>query len=266
MSLWLIGQVRLLAMPMNEHAHTVLVLAGTGEARAIAARLAGRPSLRVISSLAGRTAAPAMPEGEIRIGGFGGAEGLADYIRANTVHAVIDATHPFATGISANAVAAGQLSGVPLIRFERAPWSPESGDVWDFTTDEAGAAETIEQGAVVFLALGSQHITAFGHRSDVTFITRTVDQPAALPGANWIAVVGKPSPEVEGEIALFKTHGISRVVCRNSGGKAGYAKIHAARLLGLPVTMISRPEPIGGVPLERIDEVVRELDRHLAQR
>ena len=250
---------------MSEPAHTVLILAGTGEARAIAARLAGRPSLRVISSLAGRTAAPAMPEGEIRIGGFGGAEGLADYIRTNAVDAVIDATHPFATGISANAVRAGQLSGVPLIRYERAPWSPESEDIWDCATDEAGAAETIEHGAVVFLALGSQHIAAFGRRGDVTFVTRTVDAPAALPGANWIAVIGKPSPDVEDEIALFKTHGISRVVCRNSGGNAGYAKIHAARRLGLPVTMISRPAPLSSASLASIDEVIRELDGHLAR-
>ncbi len=250
---------------MNDLCHTVLILAGTGEARAIAARLSDRPSLRMISSLAGRTAAPAMPDGETRIGGFGGAGGLADYVKANAVNAVIDATHPFATGISANAIAASRISGVPLIRYERAPWSPESRDIWEDVAGEAEAAETVEGDAVVFLALGSQHIGAFADRTDATFVTRTVDEPAALPGTNWIAVVGKPSPDVEKEVALFEEHGVSRVICRNSGGAAGYAKIQAARQLGLPVTMISRPEPLGDAPLDSVDDVIRRLGELLAQ-
>lgn len=250
---------------MDDRAHTVLILSGTGEARTIASRLAGRQSLRVISSLAGRTATPAAPEGEIRIGGFGGAEGLADYIRTNDVHAVIDATHPFAMMISANAVAACQISRVPLIRFERPSWSRDSEDIWETVADEAAAAKTIDDNAVVFLALGSQHINAFTPCKDVTFVTRTVDQPDALPGANWIAVVGKPSSDVEDEVALFKQHGINRVICRNSGGAAGYAKIHAARLLGLPVTMISRPAPTGDAVLDKVDDVIRRLDGILAQ-
>jgi precorrin-6A/cobalt-precorrin-6A reductase len=221
---------------------TVLILGGTREAAALAARLlADHPQWRVITSLAGRTRAPAPVVGEVRIGGFGGAPGMAEYLRAEAVTRLIDATHPYATQISANAKLAAAQAGVPLEIRRRKPWEKQPGDRWIEVASVAEAVAAIPPGSRVFLALGSLHIAPFASRRDAFVLVRSVDPLARpLPCADCLAVVGKPG-DLEAEANLLEAHAITHVVARNSGGDGAYAKIAAARKLGLPVIMIARP-------------------------
>lgn len=221
---------------------TVLILGGTSEAAELAASLvAAHPDWRIITSLAGRTREPAPLAGETRAGGFGGAEGLRGYIRAEGVTRLIDATHPFATQISANAKIAAELAGIPLETVTRAPWQKQPGDDWIEVTSLEQARDVLSAGAHVLLALGSQHIAIFASRGDVHYIVRMVDSPdARLPLPDHEVVTGKPG-STEDERALLARHAVTHIVCRNSGGAASYAKIKAARMLRITVVMISRP-------------------------
>lgn len=220
---------------------TVLILGGTREANALADQLMrDHPQWRVITSLAGRTAEPALPRGETRIGGFGGAEGLANYLRGQAVTRLIDATHPFARTISANARRAAALAGVPLEVVDRPAWQPRPGDHWTEVADIDEARDAIPPGARVLLAIGSQHAGAFANRDDVHFVVRMINAPAkTLPLPDHELVLGRPG-DVEAEKALLARSGITHIVCRNSGGQASYAKIVAAREQGLPVIMVRR--------------------------
>lgn len=222
---------------------TILILGGTREAAELAARLVTtRPDARIVSSLAGRTKEPAPVSGEVRTGGFGGAEGLANWMRENQVSVVIDATHPFAKTISANAVKASAISGVPLHRLARPAWSRQEGDEWIEVATLAEARDAIPPGARVFLALGSQHIAPFKERDDIHFVVRMIDPPGpASDLPDHALVLGRPGDTPAVEAMLFVAHSVTHIVCRNSGGDAGYAKIAAARDLGLPVIMIARP-------------------------
>ncbi|HMQ57303.1 MAG TPA: cobalt-precorrin-6A reductase, partial [Rhizobiaceae bacterium] len=209
---------------------------------------AANPGARIVTSLAGRTREPAPLAGETRIGGFGGAAGLAMYLRENAVTRLIDATHPVATQISANAVEAARITGVPLETRTRKAWTRQSGDIWIevATLQEACAAipfPTPKRPVRVLLALGSQHIGVFASRDDVHFVVRMVDAPGhPLPFTRCTLITGKSGATVEAEVALLREHAITHVVCRNSGGAGAYAKIKAARHLGLPVIMIGRPQ------------------------
>lgn len=222
---------------------TVLILGGTREAAELAAELVStHPDWRIITSLAGRTREPAPVAGEVRTGGFGGAEGLAEYIREESVTRLIDATHPFARRISANARTAAKATGVPLDVRSRKPWGRQPGDSWIEVGSLEAARDAIPSEARVLLALGSQHIGVFAARPDVYFLVRMVDPPQApLPLPDHALVIGKPG-DAAAEAALLKSHGITHVVCRNSGGAGAYAKIEAARMMGIPVIMLQRPE------------------------
>ncbi|WP_404864362.1 cobalt-precorrin-6A reductase [Georhizobium sp. MAB10] len=232
---------------MRAAPETILILGGTREAAEIAARLAESRKARIVTSLAGRTREPKPVAGETRIGGFGGADGLAAYLQDNAVDLVIDATHPFAGTISANARRAADLRAIPLISLARPAWDAVDGDRWQRVATIADAVAAIPEGATVLLALGRQHIAPFADRADVTFVIRMVDKPEAdLPFARFVLVLGKPDLDVAAEEAMLVAHGIALIVCRNSGGRGAYAKIEAARRLGLPVIMIDRPEqPVG---------------------
>jgi len=219
----------------------VLILGGTAEASALAERLVAAGEVTVITSLAGRTADPVLPPGAVRIGGFGGAEGLAAYLRENGISRVIDATHPFARRISENAIRATAETGVPLEHLVRPGWQPVLGDRWHDVGSLEEAAAILPAGATVFLALGRQYLDAFAPRLDCRFVIRLVDPPAqALPFADPVVILGKPSADPQQEAALLAAHGITHLVCRNSGGAAGYGKIAAARQLALPVILIGR--------------------------
>ena len=217
---------------------TILILGGTREAADLARQLSGeKPGARIITSLAGRTREPAPVSGETRIGGFGGVEGLARYLVDNAVTRLIDATHPFARRISANAAEAASIAGVPLET--REPWTRQPGDDWIEVAGLEAARDAIPPGARVLLALGSQHIGVFASRDDVHFVVRMVDRPETPPALpDHTLVFGRPGDTAAVEAVLLLTHRITHIVCRNSGGPAAYAKIEAARKLGLPVIMI----------------------------
>ncbi|KAA3509017.1 cobalt-precorrin-6A reductase [Agrobacterium vitis] len=220
----------------------ILILGGTAEAAKLAAELVGQGEAFVITALAGRTEYPASLAGEVRIGGFGGVDGLAAYLRSQGITRVIDATHPFARQISANTVEACRKAGVPLTVHLRPPWLQQPGDRWTMVETLEAAAHTLPEGARVFLALGRQYIDLFAQRTDCHFVIRMVDAPSTpLPFTHADIVVGKAAADWEAEKALLEGHAITHLVTRNSGGKASYGKIIAARKLELPVVVIARP-------------------------
>ena len=221
---------------------TILILGGTREATELAKQLvAAHPDARIITSLAGRTREPAPLAGQVRTGGFGGVEGLARYLRETGVTRMIDATHPFARQISANAVEAARLTCVPLDIRTRKPWVRQPGDNWIDVDTLVAARDAIPPSARVLLALGSQHIGLFASREDVHFVVRMIDPPEKpLDLPDHALVLGRPGDTAAVETMLLIAHSITQIVCRNSGGKAAYAKIEAARELRLPVIMIGR--------------------------
>jgi precorrin-6A/cobalt-precorrin-6A reductase len=229
-------------MPGSAPPETILILGGTREAAALARELvAAKPDARIITSLAGRTKEPAPLAGEVRTGGFGGVDGLVRYLQENQVTRLVDATHPFARQISANAVEAASIAGVPLEIRTRKPWSRQPGDTWIEVETLEQARDAIPPRARVLLALGSQHIGLFASRDDVHFVVRMIDRPETpLDLPDHALVLGRPGDTAAVEIMLLIAHAITHIVCRNSGGTAAYAKIEAARDLGLPVIMVSQ--------------------------
>ncbi|MBK1633062.1 cobalt-precorrin-6A reductase [Thiohalocapsa halophila] len=223
---------------------TILILGGTSEGYALAEALAPQPSLRVVTSLAGRTPQPRRPVGELRSGGFGGADGLAAYLAGERVAAVIDATHPFAATMGAHAAQACAQLGVPLLRLERPAWTPEPGDRWEQVSDWYGAVFALRMLGVrrVLLALGRRELSPFAMLDDVWFLVRCVSRPDPLPAFAHAELLLDRGPfELDGERALLARHGIDCIVCKNSGGAASAAKLQAARERGIPVVMRERP-------------------------
>ncbi|GAA1339568.1 hypothetical protein GCM10009660_23910 [Catellatospora bangladeshensis] len=209
----------------------MLVLGGTGEARELARRALG--AARVVSSLAGRVSSPRLPEGEVRVGGFGGVDGLVAYLRAERVDAVVDATHPFADRITANALAATAAAGVPLLVLRRPGWTEREGDRWTWVDSIAEAAAVVG-GRRALVTTGRQGLGAFARG-----VARTVDPPE---GATALEVVLDRGPyTLDGEVALMRRHAVEVLVTKDSGGSMTAAKLDAARLLGLPVVLVRRP-------------------------
>jgi precorrin-6A/cobalt-precorrin-6A reductase len=194
-------------------------------------------------SLAGRVARPAPQPLPCRTGGFGGVAGLVGYLHATGTTHVIDATHPFAARMSANAVAACRAAGVPLLALTRPPWAEEPGDRWIRVPDIEGAVAALDRApARVMLAVGRMHLDAFAAQPQHAYLLRLVDPPAAPPPLPDHRVVVDRGPFTEeGDLALMRDHGTGLVVSKNAGGTGARAKIAAARRLGLPVVMIDRP-------------------------
>jgi precorrin-6A/cobalt-precorrin-6A reductase len=216
----------------------LLLLGGTSEGTAIARHLGGHPGVQVISSLAGRVVSPNLPAGEVRIGGFGGITGLIDYLVAERIDGVIDATHPFAAQISIHAAAACAEVSVPLLAFVRLPWMAIAGDDWRPVADAAAAARLCT--GRVFLTVGRQEVEEFA-QADAWFLIRAIDPPTGILPPRRQLLLARGPFDVDDEIALMRRHRIGMVVSKNSGGSATYAKLVAARSLGLPVVMIERP-------------------------
>lgn len=241
----------------------LLVLGGTGDARALAGRLAGDPRFQASVSLAGVVERPDTYALPVRTGGFGGAQGLARFLEEARVGALVDATHPFAARISANAVAAAKAACVPLLRLERPPWCPSSGDDWREVDDLDAAAARLPQGARPFLAVGRKEISRFAGRGDLDCLMRMIDPPGqgiALPRGR--LVLARPSDDVDTEAALLQSHGATHVVAKNSGGRWGAAKLVAARRLGLPVIMVRRPDVAAtGEKVEDVAAAMEWLER-----
>ena len=223
---------------------TVLLLGGTGEARALAARL--HPRVQIISSLAGRVPDPALPVGPVRVGGFGGADGLRDWLRDNGIDAVIDATHPFAATITANAAAACSALGLPHLVLARPAWQPDR--VHLVQSDRQAAEYIAEQhSSRVFLTTGRSGAAAFaGSAAWVLIRAVTAPDPDTLPG-NHELLLSRGPYDYAGEHALLREHRIDVLVTKNSGGAMTRPKIDAAAALGIPVVMIDRPALPAGV-------------------
>lgn len=219
----------------------ILILGGTAEARELAAALnaAGVP---VTSSLAGRVRHPRLPEGQTRIGGFGGPAALAGWIEGHDVRALVDATHPFAQRISASAAQACSRADVPLVRLERPGWSERPGDRWRWVDDLDQAAAVIAPGARVLLTTGRQGLADFATRDDAWFLVRCVDPPdPPLPRQHELLLDRGPYT-LAGELTLIDEHRIEVVVTKDSGGSHTVAKLDAARERGLPVIVVRRPQ------------------------
>lgn len=246
---------------MHGYEGKILLLGGTAEGYALAEHLACA-SANIITSLAGRTQNPRLPAGQVRIGSFGGVDGLADYLRREDIRLVIDATHPFATQISTNTIVAANKTGISLLRLERHSWQQQEGDNWIDAATLEEAAAVIPEGARVFLAIGRQYLAAFSHRHDLCFVARMIELPAIIPPFRTLQIIlGKPE-NTEDESRFLMENRIGCIVCRNSGGKASYSKIIAARQLGLPVVMISR-RPIASTALATsVEEAMNYIHNH----
>ncbi|SEN19693.1 cobalt-precorrin-6A reductase [Nonomuraea pusilla] len=272
--------MRDVAPPAGRHGRPVLILGGTAEARALAAEL-DAAGVRVVSSLAGRVTNPRLPVGEVREGGFGGPEGLAAWLAAEDVAAMVDATHPFAARMTASAASAARATGVPLLVLRRPGWREEPGDAWHRTGSLEEAAALLRQRARlagagperadrppvrlpgagperadrpspllrVFLTTGRRSLPAFSGLDGVWFLARSVDPPEPPVPANVHVLLDRGPYTVEGERALIREHRLDVLVTKDSGGDMTRAKLVAARELGLPVVMVDRPPLPPGVRL-----------------
>jgi precorrin-6A/cobalt-precorrin-6A reductase len=225
----------------------VLLLGGTGEARRLAGTLVA-DGVDVVSSLAGRVAEPLLPPGEVRIGGFGGAEGLASYLREERIAAVVDATHPFAATITANAAAASAAAGLPLLRLQRPGWSAGPGDDWRWVDSLEEAAAAVAGFRHVFVTTGRRGLDAFAGLP-MEVLLRTVDPPEPPLPARTTVVLERGPFTVDDERALMRGHAVDVVVTKDSGGGMTAAKLTAARELGIPVVLVRRPPLPDGVPV-----------------
>lgn len=206
------------------------------------ARALAEAGLAAVFSYAGRTESPVAQPLPTRVGGFGGVEGLVDYLRAEGITHVIDATHPFAAQMSRNAIAACAEAGVALIGLERTPWVAQGGDRWTHVPDMAAAVAALpDSPARVFLAIGKLHLAEFAAKPQHHYLLRLVDAPGALPLPDAEAVIARGPFAVEDDLALLRDHRISHIVAKNAGGAGAEAKLIAARTLGLPVILIDRP-------------------------
>ena len=220
----------------------ILILGGTGEARELAAELAAA-GIDVLSSLAGRVRRPRLPDGRVRVGGFGGADGLADFLRAEAITSVVDATHPFAASITRNAAEAASRTGVPLLVLRRPPWPADP--AWDTVGDIRAAAAAVREwaGESVFLTTGRRDLGAFAADERHRFLVRAVDPPDPDgPAPRRMTLVLDRGPyTVDDESALMREHGVGLLVTKNSGGSMTAAKLQAARDLGLKIVVVRRP-------------------------
>lgn len=235
----------------------VLVLGGTTEARRLAESLVDvlPAGAKVTSSLAGRVARPKLPPGEVRIGGFGGADGLAEWLRAHRVDAVIDATHPFARTISFSAASAAAAVHVPLLALRRPGWVPVEGDRWHRADSLGGAAQLLPSlGRRVFLTTGRMGLAAFAGLDTLWFLMRSVDAPDAPCPARMEVLLDRGPFTLDGERELLRRHRVDVLVTKDSGGDATAPKLAAAREAGIPVVVVRRPPVPEGVPVAATPE------------
>ena len=238
------------------------MLGGTTEARELAHELDARPGIRVTSSLAGRVRRPVLPDGTVRVGGFGGVEGMAAWLAEHTVDAVIDATHPFAAAISGNAARAAAQVHVPLLVLRRPGWVADGRDRWLGVDSLAAAARVVPGlGDRPFLTTGRQGLGAFASLDAQEFLIRTVDPPTVPLPPRHVLILDRGPYSLDGELTLLRRHAIDVLVTKDSGGDATAAKLEAARRHGLPVVMVRRPPvPAGVQVVETVQCAVQWLE------
>lgn len=220
----------------------ILILGGTRDALELADALSAEPHFSVIYSLAGRVEHPRLPNCETRIGGFGGVDGLSTYLADNRIHAVIDATHPFAARIKQHAEQASQQQQLPLLALIRPPWNAVYEDIWHEVSDLHSAAALIPRlGKRIFLAIGRQEVSVFAPCTDEYLLIRAIEPPTGPLPPNCDVLLARGPFHFEDELKLLRDHAIDLVVAKNSGGTATYPKIAAARELHIPVIMVQRP-------------------------
>ncbi len=234
----------------------VLILGGTTEARRLAGLLTGDPAerspegavpLHVTTSLAGRVASPARVPGAVRVGGFGGAQGMARWLREHRTDVLIDATHPFAGTISSHAARAASLAHVPLLVLRRPGWEPAEGDDWRPAASLAEAAQMLPAlGKRVFLTTGRTGLPAFAHLDGLWFLLRCVDPPRPPLPAHLETVLDRGPFRLDDERELLRRHRVDVLVSKDSGGAATAPKLVAAREAGLPVVLVRRPPVVEG--------------------
>lgn len=220
--------------------HRILILAGTAEARNLANALVAL-GVDVISSFAGVTQDPLLPVGRIHRGGFGGSEGLRDFLRAERISLVVDATHPFAAQMSAQASTACVAEHIRLMRLERPQWQAEQGDTWISAADMADAVTRIPPDCHVLVTTGRKGLAGLFARRDLTGLVRSIEKPAEKLPDGWSLLLDRPPYNTESEQRLMEVEGITCLLTKNAGGGSTVAKLTAARALGVPVVMIARP-------------------------
>ena len=242
----------------------LLILGGTEQASALAAALACDAGIDATLSLAGRTQNPDAFPVKRRIGGFGGAEGLVQYLRAERINAVIDATHPFAAQISANAATACTTAQVPLAVFSRAEWSPVNGDRWTFVPGMAGAAAALgAEPRRAFLTVGRLALGAFAAAPQHFYLIRTIEAlDAGAMFAHCRHIRARAPFPIDDEVALMRAERIDCLVSKNSGGVSGRAKLAAARALGIEVIMVTRPPASGAENVSTLEAAIDWIARH----
>jgi precorrin-6A/cobalt-precorrin-6A reductase len=240
----------------------LLILGGTMEARILAEALASRTDLDVLLSLAGRTVDPLPQAVPVRVGGFGGGEGLADFIREQRIDLLIDATHPFANIISTNAGVAAKIADVEAFALRRDEWSPVEGDCWrSVETVPSAIAALGPSPRNVFLAIGRQEAHAADAAPIHHYLVRSVDPilpPLQAPDVTYMLARGPFG--LDEEMQLLRDHHVDVVVTKNSGGSATYAKIEAARLLGIEVIMVQRPSTDDMPSIGTVEAALRLID------
>lgn len=223
----------------------ILILGGTTEASELLRLLAGQENLEVTLSLAGRTQTPVLPEVNCRIGGFGGALGLAQYIRENNINALVCATHPFARKMPFNALEAAEITGIPLLFVLRPAWQAQMGDKWIEVDSHAQAIQQLttsnQQPKNIFLTVGRLELAEYEAAQQHYYVVRSIDQVTEKTLKNAKYITSRPPFNVADERALMIAEKIDFVITKNSGGKATQAKLVAARELGIPVILINRP-------------------------
>jgi precorrin-6A/cobalt-precorrin-6A reductase len=249
---------------MRQSGSKVLILGGSSEAAALARALAPDSRFEATLSLAGVTEHPGKSPVPVRTGGFGGAQGLADYLNEHGVGVVVDATHPFAETMKRHAVEGAARAGVPLLAIRRPPWTPEPGDNWIMVDSiEAAAAALGQEPKRVMLTTGRKELAPFKAAGQHSYVLRSVEppEPSAVPPR--VEVITARGPFAYGdEVKLLRAHDIEVLVTKNSGGTATAAKLAAARALNLPVIMVSRPDVPDAQCVESVDEAVAWLAQY----
>jgi len=235
---------------------TILILGGTAEARQLAQALIGA-GYDVLTSLAGRVSAPALPVGRVRIGGFGGVIGLADFLQHHQIDAIIDATHPFAAQISANAEQAVALTGRPLLRLQRPGWIEHPrAESWTWVPDTPAAREAADSAARPFLTIGRQSLEHFLPWAKRSVVARVVDPPSFIPPPAWTVIQSRGPYEYAAERQLMIDFAVDALLTKDSGGDHTAAKLHAAADLGIPVVIIARPPAGSATPVATVAAVL----------